>query len=84
LKINTKKKEENNSIFSIIPNLTEMMNRKQNIQNTSISSTSSSSSSTYQCEEFTDDEIREQLEILGFKNVSTAKFNEFKRGLYIF
>ena len=31
--------------------------------------------------EFTDDEIREQLECLGFKNVSKDKFNQFKTGL---
>jgi hypothetical protein len=31
--------------------------------------------------EFTDDEIREQLELLGFKNVSKDKFNQFKSDL---
>ena len=30
--------------------------------------------------EFTDDEIREQLECLGFKNVSKDKFSQFKTG----
>lgn len=31
--------------------------------------------------DFTDDEIREQLELLGFKNVSQSKFNSFKEDL---
>lgn len=31
--------------------------------------------------DFTDDEIREQLELLGFKNVSTKKFQSFKDDL---
>jgi hypothetical protein len=30
--------------------------------------------------EFTDEEIREQLEYLGFKNISQDKFNQFKNG----
>jgi len=30
--------------------------------------------------EFTDEEIREQLEYLGFKNISQEKFNQFKNG----
>ncbi len=30
--------------------------------------------------EFTDEEIREQLECLGFKNVSKQNFNQFKMG----
>ena len=30
--------------------------------------------------DFTDGEIKEQLELLGFKNVSEAKFNNFKEG----
>jgi hypothetical protein len=30
--------------------------------------------------DFTDGEIKEQLELLGFKNVSEAKFNSFKEG----
>lgn len=30
--------------------------------------------------EFTDAEIREQLEYLGFKNVSKDKFDQFKSG----
>lgn len=34
-----------------------------------------------QLNEFTDDEIREQLELLGFKNVSKDKFNQFKNDL---
>jgi hypothetical protein len=29
---------------------------------------------------FTDDEIREQLEALGFKNISEKKFQNFKQG----
>ena len=33
--------------------------------------------------EFTDDEIKEQLNYLGFKNVPKEKFNQFKAGNYI-
>ena len=32
--------------------------------------------------EFTDDEIKEQLQYLGFKNVPRDKFNQFKTGFY--
>jgi hypothetical protein len=31
---------------------------------------------------FTDDEIREQLEALGFKNINERKFQIFKEGMY--
>lgn len=33
--------------------------------------------------DFTDDEIKEQLELLGFKNVSDAKFRNFKEGYFL-
>jgi hypothetical protein len=34
--------------------------------------------------EFTDDEIREQLRCLGFKNISDDKFRRFKKGMSAF
>ena len=34
--------------------------------------------------EFTEDEIREQLEILGYSNVPQQRLQEFKRGIFIY
>jgi hypothetical protein len=30
--------------------------------------------------EFTDEEIKEQLKLLGFRNISQEKFGQFKKG----
>lgn len=34
--------------------------------------------------QFTDEEIREQLNCLGFKNIPHEKFKQFKDGMYLF
>ena len=41
---------------------------------------SSQNMTSYNFSEFTDEEIRDQLEYLGFKNVSQDKFSQFKKG----